>query len=163
MKSLNWSKFCQIVIDLLIQDMAHYGYNFISHNMSHMIWLISYDVYHMYVYVRHMTFVSRHVNPLSIIIKHKIAARITITTIQNVHLQFSWATINCWAICQIKHCLPFFLVSFFIFHCIAWQQLLAETAIWAWQESDKAKNGMHKAIKGMIGWLGWQAVAVFKS
>ena len=116
MKSLNWSKFCQIVIDLLIQDMAHYGYNFISHNMSHMISLISYDVYHMYVYhvyvyVRHMTFVSCHVNPLSIIIKHKIAARITITTIQNVHLQFSWATINCWAICQIKHCLPLFLVS----------------------------------------------------
>ena len=73
--------------------------------------LKSYDVYHLYVYVRHMTFVSRHVNPLSIIIKHKIAARITITTIQNVHLQFSWATINCWAICQIKHCLPLFLVS----------------------------------------------------
>ena len=122
MKSLNWSKFCQIVIDLLIQDMAHYGYNFISHNMSHMIWLISYDVYHMYVYVRHMTFVSRHVNPLSIIIKHKIAARITITTIQNVHLQFSWATINCWAICQIKHCLPLFLVSslfHFSLHCMA--------------------------------------------
>jgi len=43
-----------------------------------------------------------------------------------------------------------FSFSFFI----AWQQLLAESAIWAWQESDKAKNGMHKAIKGMIGWLG---------